>query len=58
MAPILFSLYFGAVVDDQVQCSTPGVDFWYKHGRKVIGDKAKSLILSRSRNLYALYAIS
>ena len=33
MTPVLFSLYFGAVVDDwRSKCSTAGVEFRYKLG--------------------------
>ena len=36
MAPVLFSLYFAAVVDDwRSKCSVVGR---YKYGRKLIGD--------------------
>ena len=47
MAPVLFSLYFSAVIDDwRGKCSTSGVEFRYKHGRKLIGDKtAESRLL-------------
>ena len=47
MAPVLFSLYFGAVVDDwRSKCSTGGVKFRYKLGYKLVGDRtAKSQLL-------------
>jgi len=47
MAPVLFSLYFGAVVDDwRSKCLTAGVEFRYKLGRKLLGDRsAKSQLL-------------
>ena len=42
MAPVLFSLYFGAVVDDwRRKCSTVGVEFRYKLGRKLVGDRTR-----------------
>ena len=40
MAPVLFSLYFGAVVDDwRGKWSTSGVEFRHKHGCKIISDR-------------------
>ena len=47
MAPVLFSLHFGAVVDDwRIKCSAGGVVFRYRHGHKLIGDRtAKSWLL-------------
>ena len=48
MAPVLFSLYSGAVVDDwRGKYFKPGVKFRYKHGHKIIiGDRnAKSRLL-------------
>ena len=48
MAPVLFSLYFGAVVNDwRSKCLASGVEFRYKLGRKLVGDRtAKSRLLS------------
>ena len=38
MAPVLFSLYFGAVVDDwKRKCSTAGVKFRYKLNWSQVG---------------------
>ena len=66
MAPVLFSLYFGAVVDDwRGKCSAAGVEFRYKHGCKLVGDiTAKSKLLlgfiteSQFADDAALYATS
>ena len=42
MAPVLFSLYFGAVVDDwKRKCSTAGVEFRYELGHKLVGDRTR-----------------
>ena len=42
MAPVLFSLYFGAVVDDwRSKCSATGMEFRYKLGRKLVGDRTR-----------------
>ena len=59
-------LYFGAVADNwRNKCSAGGVEFWYKHGHKLIGDRtAKSWLLldiiteSQFANATALYATS
>jgi len=47
MAPVLFSLYFAAVVDDWgSKCSVAGVEFRYKYGCKLVGDRTiKSRLL-------------
>ena len=66
MAPVLFSLYFGAVVDDwRSKCLTAGVEFRHKLGRKLVGDRsAKSRLLldviteSQVADDAALYATS
>jgi len=45
MAPVLLSLYFAVVVDDwRSKCSVAGVEFRYKYGCKLVGDRTiKSL---------------
>ena len=45
---VLFSIYFGVVVDDwRSKCSTGEVEFKYKHDQKLVGDStAKSHLLS------------
>ena len=46
MAPVLFSLYFGVVVDDwKRKCSTAGVTFRYKLGHKLVGDRTRKFQL-------------
>ena len=47
MAPVLFSLYFGAVVHDgRSKCLIAGVKFKYKLSRKLVEDStAKSQLL-------------
>ena len=45
--PMLFSLYFVAVVDDwRSKCSVAWVEFRYKYGHKLVGDRTiKSRLL-------------
>ena len=65
MAPVLFSLYFGAVVDDwRSMCSTAR-EFRYKLGYNLVGDRTrKSQLLldviteSQSTDDAALYTTS
>ena len=39
MAPVLFSLYFGVLVDDwKSKCSSAGAEFRYKPEHKLVGD--------------------
>ena len=66
MAPVLFSLYFAAVVDDWTRkCSVTAVEFRYKYGHKLVGDRTiKSQLLldmiteSQFADDAALYATS
>ena len=42
MAPVLFSLHFGVVVDHwRSKCSTAGVEFRHKLGNKLVGAKTE-----------------
>ena len=49
IAPVLFNLYFCAMVDDwRKQCPQAGVTFCYRHGCKLIGDRTPKSQLLRS----------
>ena len=53
MAPVLFSLYFGAVVDDRKRkCLTAAVELRYKLGHKLVGDRTRKSQLCTTRCYY------